>query len=69
MGSKSITISDKAYEFLKKIKRDGKSFSDVILSMKGRGTEVMSFAGALKDADLDSVEGVRREMRKDWSQR
>lgn len=69
MGSKNITISEEAYEYLKSMKGEEKSFSDVILSIKGRRIEVMSFAGSLKDADLESVERVRREMRADWSGR
>ncbi len=69
MGSKNITISDEAYEFLKEVKGSDKSFSDVILSMKGKRSEVMSFAGALADADLASVETVRDEMREDWERR
>lgn len=68
MGSKNITISDEAYEFLKGMKGD-KSFSEVVLSFKGRREDVMSFAGTLKKADLDSVEKVRSEMREDWENR
>lgn len=69
MSSKNITISKEAYEFLKRTKGKDKSFSDVILSVKGSRSEVMSFAGSLRDADLDSVKKVRNEMRKDWDRR
>ena len=66
---KNITVSDDAYEFLKKIKGDEKSFSDVILSMKGRRSNVMEYAGSLKDANMESVEKVREEIRQDWEER
>lgn len=69
MGSKNITISEDAYSFLKKLKGEDKSFSDVILSMKEKRNDVMSYAGSLKDADLESVEKVREDMRQDWEQR
>ncbi len=68
MGTKTISITDKAYDFLKKIKGD-KSFSEAILSLKAEKDEVMEFAGVLKDADLDSVREVREKARKEWKNR
>lgn len=69
MGSKNITISDEAYEYLKKLKEKGKSFSDIILEFKGKKQDVMSYAGSLKYSDLDSVDEIRKESRKDWKER
>jgi ABC-type sulfate transport system substrate-binding protein len=37
--------------------------------MKGLRNDVMSFAGSLKDADLDSVEKMRKDIREDWDER
>ena len=58
MASKTITISEQAYRFLRRLKQKDKSFSDVILSVKKKRHDIMSFAGALKKADLKSVEQV-----------
>lgn len=69
MASKNITISEDAYKFLKKMKGEEKSFSEVIMSMKNRRNDVMSYAGSLEDADLKSVEKAREEMREDWEKR
>ena len=67
--AKNITISDDAYDFLKKIKGDEKSFSDVILSLKGKRADIMEYAGSMEDADLESIEDVREDMRDDWNER
>ena len=69
MVSKNITITQEAYNYLKKLKGAGKSFSDVILEMKNGKKDIMSFAGCLKNADLDSVERAREEMNRDWEAR
>lgn len=69
MGSKNITISDKAYEYLKKLKKQGKSFSDIILEFKEKRQDVMSYAGSLKSSDLDSIEKIRENSREDWKKR
>ena len=66
---KTITLFEKAYGFLKRLKRDQKSFSRDHTSMKEIKQEIISFAGALKHTDLKSVEHVREESRKDWDQR
>ncbi|HLD33507.1 MAG TPA: antitoxin VapB family protein [Candidatus Nanoarchaeia archaeon] len=69
MTSVNITISDKAYDFLKKLKLPDQSFSDIILSMKNKRQNVMAYAGILKSADLDSIDKIRDQARKDWSKR
>ena len=69
MSSKNITITEDAYKYLKRLKGEQKSFSEVILSFKERKNDVMSYAGALKDADLESVENIRDQMREDWEER
>lgn len=68
MGTKSITITDEAYNHLKNIKGNG-SFSDVILSLTKRSTNIMKYAGALKHADLKSIKNMREEINRDWKNR
>ena len=68
MSTKSITITDEAYNYLKNIKGE-KSFSSVILSMSRSTEDVLQYAGSLKKADLKSVERVREEANRDWSHR
>jgi len=69
MASKNITITEDAYNFLKKLKTNSRSFSDVILSMKEKRNDVMSYAGSLKDVDLDSIDKIRSDARRDWNKR
>lgn len=69
MVSKNITITKEAYDFLKKMKTENKSFSQVILALKENRTNLMSYAGIFKDVDLSSVEKIRDNARNDWSKR
>ena len=54
MGSMNIAIKKEAYDFLKKLKGDDKSFSDVILSFKKQ--DVMHLFGKLKDQNWKEKE-------------
>ena len=68
MGTTSITITDEAYNYLKSIKGT-RSFSETILGMKPSRDDILKFGGVLRDADLDSVENVRKKINKDWNYR
>ncbi len=62
MGTKTITITEDAYKKLKVEKMEGESFSEVI----GRLTDMsrkdlMEFAGAWKDFDVEEVIKEGRE--------
>lgn len=54
MGTKSLTVTEEAYERLKEHKREGESFTDTILRLTGSERDVMSGFGAMAD-----VEGFR----------
>ena len=69
MGSKSITISDDAYEYLKAMKRENESFTEVILSFKARKEGLMKYWGIAKDEDFSSVEATREEFNNNFEQR
>ncbi|GAB7090713.1 hypothetical protein JCM18237_09840 [Halorubrum luteum] len=65
--SKSIRLSEDAYERLKAHKRDGETFSDVVLRLAGERS-LLELAGVLSDAEAEAVrEAVaeRRERRRD----
>ena len=54
MATKTITVTEKAYERLKKHKRDDESFTETVLRLTGDDRDVMAGFGAMSD-----VEGFR----------
>ena len=67
MGSVNISVKDDAYRFLKSLKREGKSFSDVILEFRGKrnersGKSLLKFSGGLKDMNIN-WEGKAKRMK------
>ncbi|MCL9813565.1 antitoxin VapB family protein [Natranaeroarchaeum aerophilus] len=54
MATKSLTITEEAYERLKAHKREDESFTDTILRLTGSDKDVMKGFGAMQD-----VEGFR----------
>jgi predicted CopG family antitoxin len=78
MANINISIKEEAYQYLKMLKGRDKSFSDVIIEMKGncssrKGSKdnVLRFAGVLKDAnvDWDAAEKRMKNFRKSFSNR
>ncbi|MDJ0270636.1 MAG: antitoxin VapB family protein [Aigarchaeota archaeon] len=62
--TKVISLSDEAYTALKRIKREGESFSDVILRLVGqvKYRPLSEFAGRWAGNDIDNVfEEILRE--------
>ncbi|WP_132057183.1 antitoxin VapB family protein [Halorussus amylolyticus] len=59
MGTKSLTITDEAYDRLKEHKQDDESFTDTILRLTGRDRDVMKGFGAMGD-----IEGFREAVGK-----
>jgi len=49
MASKTVVLREEAYEFLRKQKKPGDTFSDVVLRLRGTTKPLTSFAGAWKD--------------------
>jgi len=55
--TKVISLSEKAYQTLKGLKKTGESFSDVVLRVadKEKKRSIMEFAGCWKGDDADEV--------------
>ena len=55
MSSMNVSLRKDAYEFLKMLKGNEKSFSDVIIELKERrkDDDVMKLFGALKNKSID----------------
>ena len=55
MASVNIAVKKEAYDFLKQMKTNDRSFSDVILSFKKKH-DVAKFLGVLKEVDWGARE-------------
>jgi predicted CopG family antitoxin len=55
--TKVISLSERAYGTLKKLKRSNESFSDLVLRMAGEGdrNSILEFAGTWKGSDIEHV--------------
>jgi len=53
--TKVISLSEKAYERLKSMKKPGESFSDVILRVAPEKKSLLEFAGTWTGDDADEV--------------
>lgn len=62
MPSRTITISEEAYRRLKALKREGESFSDVILRLTSRSV-LWGIVGTLSEAEASSLEEAVRKNR------
>ena len=70
MATKTITVTEEAYERLREMKREDESFTDVLLRMTGGDEDVMKGFGAWKDTGLrDEVETAREELNEDFEGR
>ena len=78
MVSVNISLKREAYEFLRALKRENKSFSDVILEFKEKdkvidrsGKSLLKYAGVLKnlDIDWDFKEKRMHELRESFNKR
>jgi predicted CopG family antitoxin len=64
--TKVISLSEKAYGTLKKLKRSDESFSDVVLriSTEKKRESLLRFSGAWKGDDIDDVFSIVMKDRK-----
>ena len=69
MASVNISVKREAYDFLRKMKADNKSFSDVILGFKKEQKSVLKFFGSLKDADWKEKEARIKGLRDSFDKR
>lgn len=71
MGTKSLTITDEAYERLRECKRENESFTDVINRLTGSDRDVMKGFGAMADSDgfRDAVTSARDDFDDDLRER
>jgi len=70
MATKTITLTDEAYERLREMKRDDESFTDVVLRVTGSERDVMKGFGSWADTDLrEAVETTRDEFDADFEAR
>lgn len=71
MGTKSLTITEDAYERLKAHKRDDESFTDTILRLTGDDRDPLKGFGAMADVEgfRDAVTGTRDELDEDLRER
>jgi len=70
MATKTITLTDEAYERLREMKRDDESFTDVVLRVTGSDRDVMKGFGSWADTDLrEAVETTRDEFDADFEAR
>ncbi len=71
MGTKSLTITDEAYDRLKAHKREDESFTDTILRLTESDRDILKGFGEMSDVDgfRDAVESSRQELTEGFRER
>lgn len=71
MGTKTISLTEEAYERLREYKREGESFTDTVLRLTRGDQDVMAGFGAMSDVEgfRDAVERSRDELDDDLRER
>ncbi|WP_323173652.1 antitoxin VapB family protein [Natrialba sp. PRR66] len=71
MATKTLTITEEAYETLKAHKREEESFTDTIIRLTEADRDVMKGFGAFEDVDgfRESVEDVHDQFDADMRER
>jgi predicted CopG family antitoxin len=68
MTTKTITITEDAYDFLNATREDYESFSDVIIRISGK-TDLLELAGLLTNEEADILEKNVERSRKESNKR
>lgn len=67
MTVKTITITENAYEKIKRLKRENESFSELFLRLSGeKRSTARSMYGILKDVDTEKLLERTKKMRKEF---
>jgi len=66
MATKSITITEEAYERLRQSKREAESFSRVIKRLTSNAAGLLRFAGSISDEEADRLEERIKKNRERW---
>lgn len=71
MGSKTISLTEEAYNRLREHKREGESFTDVVLRLTDSGDDPLAGFGAMRDVEgfREAVERTRDELDEDLRER
>ena len=65
--AKTITVSEEAYKLLLSEKREGESFSDVIIRLiKSNKKNIMDYAGIWADISDEEVSKLFKDLEKMW---
>lgn len=70
MATKTITLTEEAYQRLREMKRDEESFTDVVLRITDSEQDLMKGFGSWADTALrDAVEASNRQFDDEFEQR
>jgi len=71
MASKTISLTEEAYNRLREHKREGESFTDVVLRLTDRGKDPLAGFGAMEDVDgfREAVAQTRDDLDEDLRER
>lgn len=70
MTMTTISLTEEAYNNLKALKREGESFSDVVLRLTGAERDKMKGFGAWADTELEEeVAAYRDEFKEEFEKR
>lgn len=70
VATKTITVTEEAYERLREMKRADESFTDVLLRMTGGDEDIMKGFGSWQNTNLrDEVDAAREELDEDFEER
>lgn len=69
MVTKTLTITQEAYDFLKRHKGEEQSFSETILSFKGAKDDLLKYVGMLSSKQAIDLHAHVRQTRRDADER